>query len=74
MPAKPRQAAPFPAMSSANPRPVRSRMPPGKIRGRPARSITSLPASSTTQGRAMKPGKQSKPETATNISRTIRFA
>jgi hypothetical protein len=71
--AKARQAGPFPVMSSANPCPVRSRRP-GKIRSRPTTSITSLPPSSTKQGRATKPDKQSKPETVTNISRAIRFA
>ena len=71
--AKARQGAAFPVMSSADPCPVRSRRPLGKIRSRPTRSTTCLPTSSTTQGRAMEPDKQSRPETATNIGRTIRF-
>jgi hypothetical protein len=69
--AKPRPAAPLPVMSSANPGPARSRRLPGKIRGRPTRPITSLPPSTTKQGRTMKPDKQSKPETATNTKRAI---
>ena len=74
MRAKPRQTAPLPVKSSANPSPARSRRPPGKIKGRLTKPITSLPPSRTKLGRPMKPNNQSTPGTATNRQRAIRFA
>ena len=72
--AKLRPAAPLPVKSSANPSPARSRRPPGKIKGRLTKPITSLPPSRTKLGRPMKPNNQSTPGTATNMNRATRLA